>query len=47
MLWLAVTGVIGAVIVFVLFRAGRSNGLDSLGVVSERWIADERGRRGE
>lgn len=41
--WIIATLVISAVIlVFVLFRVGRSNDLDSLGVVSPRWIADER-----
>jgi preprotein translocase subunit SecG len=42
MLWILTAVVIGAVILFVLFRAGRSTGLDSLGAVSQRWIADER-----
>ena len=42
MLWIIAILVICAVILFVLFRVGRSNGLDSLGVVSQRWIADER-----
>jgi SNF family Na+-dependent transporter len=42
MLWIVATVVIGAVILFALFRVGRSTGLDSLGAVSQRWIANER-----
>jgi hypothetical protein len=42
MLWIAVGVVVLLVVLFVLFLAGRSTGLDSLGSVSQRWIADER-----
>jgi hypothetical protein len=40
--WIIAIVVLCAVIFFVLVRVGRSKGLDSLGAVSQRWIADER-----
>jgi hypothetical protein len=42
MLWIVASVVIAVVILFALFRARRSTGLDALGAVSPRWIADER-----
>jgi hypothetical protein len=45
--WIATGIVVGIVVVlvvlFVIFRLRRSGGPDSLGSVSERWLADERG----
>lgn len=42
MLWIVAIVVVGVVILYALLRAGRTKGLDSLGAVSQRWIADER-----
>jgi hypothetical protein len=42
MLWILATLMIGVVAVLWILRRRRSNGLDSLGAVSQRWIADER-----
>jgi hypothetical protein len=41
--WIATGIVVVLVVLFVLFRLRRSGGPDSLGSVSERWLADERG----
>lgn len=42
MLLTAATLVLGVVITLWILRRRKSNGLDSLGTVSPRWIADER-----
>ena len=43
MLWWIATGIVVVLVVlFVLFRVRRSTGLDALGSVSARWLADER-----
>jgi hypothetical protein len=42
MLWLVVAGVIGLLILFALMRFRRTQGLESLGTVSQSWIANER-----
>jgi hypothetical protein len=47
-LWLGAAVVIGVVILFVLIRIGRNKGgVESLGSVSERWIANERASRND
>jgi hypothetical protein len=47
-LWLGATVVIGMVIVYALIRIGRKrSGLNALGSVSERWIANERASRND
>jgi hypothetical protein len=43
MLFIAAAAVVSSVIILALMRARRSRGLDYLGVVSERWIAEQRG----
>jgi len=42
MLFIAATVVSVVVIILWLLRRRKSKGLDYLGVVSQRWIADER-----
>ena len=42
MLWIGATLAIGAGLILRILRRRKSSGLDYLGTVSQRWIADER-----